>query len=66
MAQAALIANLTSAGLGVLEAMQTTTDWRMHGRNALAKGGTEALAKLPEFGLSLFKLSQLRLGGKNG
>lgn len=66
MAQAALIANMASAGLGVMETMQTTADWRMQGRNALVKGRAEALTKLPAFGLSRFKLSQLRPGGSNG
>ena len=46
--------------------MQEASDWRMQGRNALVKGRAEALTKLPEFGLSLFKLSQIRRGGSNG
>ncbi|MFC3168703.1 hypothetical protein [Paracoccus fontiphilus] len=50
----------------VANRMQEAADWRMQGRNALVKGRAEALTELPRFGLSLFKLSQLRPGGPNG
>lgn len=46
--------------------MQEASDWQMQGRNAMARGRAKALGQIPDFGLSLFKLSQLRPGGSNG
>ena len=44
--------------------MQEASDWRMQGRNALAGGRAKAATLLPDAGLSLFKIWEMRPGAK--